>query len=259
MTPLIDAHLHLDLLPDPRRALADLVAAEHQAIAVTNAPSVFEWTQRLVTNAPLVYAALGLHPELAVQRERELPLMWELLPKTRYVGEVGLDYVTRSRSERAAQRRIFEHIVDACDAAGDKILSVHSRRAAADVIKILEGIRGTVILHWFSGTANQLLRAAEAGFFFSINPSMGASRQGRELMRQMPSNQVMTESDAPFAQVDGRPVATADILKFSEMLAMLWGCEPQEVQQSLRRTFEHVTRYAPPKDFNDDGLEWIRR
>lgn len=242
MTPLIDAHLHLDLLPDPRRTLAHLVAAGHRAIAVTNAPSVFEWTERLVADAPSVHAALGLHPELASERERELPLMWKLLPRTRYVGEIGLDYVTRNRSQRAAQRRVFESIVERCDAAGDKILTVHSRRAVTDVIDVLTGFRGVAVLHWLSATTTQLTRAAGAGLFFSINPSMAASNRGRDLIRRMPADQVLTESDAPFAALHGRPIDTVDIAQVIEVLADDWRCDAREARDKVLSNFNRATK-----------------
>ena len=240
MEPLIDAHLHLDLLPDPRRALADLVAAGHQAIAVTNAPSVFEWTERLVAATTCVQAALGLHPELASERERELPLMWKLLPKTRFIGEVGLDYVTSDRGERAAQRRVFESVVERCDAVGDKVLTIHSRRAAADVTAVLKGFRGTAILHWFSGTIAQLKRASDAGCFFSINPSMTTSKRGRDLVQRMRPEQVLTESDAPFASINGREVNIADIARLADLLAESWQCDPREARCRLLRNFNQA-------------------
>jgi TatD DNase family protein len=111
-------------------------------MSVTNAPSVFEGTERLTSRSRFVRAALGLHPELAAERAAELPLRWDLLGRTRNVGEIGLDYVTGIMNERVLQRRVFEQIVSRCNDAGEKVLTVHSRRAESDVLDVLHGFRG---------------------------------------------------------------------------------------------------------------------
>lgn len=113
--------------------------------------------------------------------------------RTRYVGEIGLDYVTSDPQNRARQREVFAAIVERCTSLGNKVLTIHSRRSAADVIAIVgPGFRGKAILHWFSGTAAQLQRAAEAGFLFSVNPSMMSSKNGRTLAAGMPRDHVLT-------------------------------------------------------------------
>src|SRR6266542_3905074 len=95
---LIDAHCHVDLFPDPN-ALADEAGCSRiHIIAVTNAPSVFLHTLALSRDRPYVHAAVGLHPEVAASHGHELERMWPLLEQTKYVGEIGLDYVTDDQS-----------------------------------------------------------------------------------------------------------------------------------------------------------------
>jgi len=113
-------------------------------------------------------------------RHRELPLLEELLGETRYVGEAGLDYVTRDPAERARQRQVFATILNCCASHGDKVLTIHSRRAADEVVAMLGAdFPGTAILHWFSGSSKTLAKAVAQGCFFSINPAMLESTGGR--------------------------------------------------------------------------------
>src|SRR5689334_4805517 len=130
---LVDTHCHLDLYPDPSRIIHEVNAGGVYTIAVTNTPSVFRPLVALARRAARIRVALGLHPELAHRRQSELPLLLELLPETRYIGEIGLDHVTTDASDRASQRRVLDAILRACDAVGDKVLTIHSRRAADDV------------------------------------------------------------------------------------------------------------------------------
>ena len=108
---LVDTHFHLDLFPDAAAVADRCEARQIYTIAVTNAPCVFEKTERMTRGRKYLRAALGLHPELAVERRGELPMFRMLLPRTRYVGEIGLDYCTPSASDRRIQRSVFEEIL----------------------------------------------------------------------------------------------------------------------------------------------------
>ena len=68
---LIDTHCHLDLYPDPAAILAECERQGIYTIAVTNTPAAFPACRAMVEKSRYVRAALGLHPELAVARERE--------------------------------------------------------------------------------------------------------------------------------------------------------------------------------------------
>jgi len=160
MTYLFDTHCHLDLYPDYAALINEIEQEQIYTIAVTNAPSVFRQCATLTRKCKYIRAALGLHPELVMQRFRELDMMIEMLSETRYIGEVGLDYVTRNHGERELQRKVFQCIIEKCAGQGGKIVTVHSRRAADDVIDIIgDTFPGVILLHWFTGTDRALARA----------------------------------------------------------------------------------------------------
>ncbi len=230
----LDAHCHVDLYPDPGELARQMARRSCRGIAVTNAPFVFTHTKKLVGACPGLEPALGLHPELAAERAKEIELFRTLLPQTRFVGEVGLDYVTPDLGIRALQRAVFGEILSLCDEAGDKVLSVHSRRAATDVIAAVgERFRGRVILHWFSGTQKELERAQANGCYFSVNPSMTASKSGQALIRRMEPSRVLTETDGPFLRIrdiPAKPWQTVDCLPF---LADVWGCTREDAARRV--------------------------
>jgi TatD DNase family protein len=230
----LDSHFHLDLTPEPVRTLSQLQRAGHQVIAVTNAPSVFLATATLAAPAEGVHAALGLHPELVATHGNELPLMWQLFERTRFIGEIGLDYVTTDDVIRNQQRKVFEEIVSRCDKSGDKILTVHSRRSARDVVGIIGGgFRGKVILHWYSGSLRELKLAEEYGFYFSVNPAMCLSEGGLKLVHAMNPSRVLTETDGPFVSVNKRPAMAEDLIAVVTTLGNIWKCQPAEANQRI--------------------------
>lgn len=240
----VDSHCHIDLYQEPRRAIEQSEADRIYTIAVTNAPSVFAHTAALVASSRYVRPAIGLHPELVHSHRHELDAFRDCLTQTRYVGEVGLDYMTLDEETRSQQRLVLSTVAGWASDSGDKILTVHSRRAARDVISILSGIRAKVILHWFSGTKKDLERALERGFFFSVNNAMLRSEAGRALVLQMPPDRVLTETDGPFVQ-DGAEPATPRTVKVTiRELARLWGRSADDVQTSTLNTLRALLTTA---------------
>lgn len=237
----VDAHCHVDLMADPARCVEAAEAARIYTIAVTNAPSVFEHTHALCVGKRYVRAAVGLHPELVHSHGGELGLLVEQLKRTRYVGEVGLDYVTGDTPARSRQRSAFAEIAAACGRAGGRVLSIHSRRAVPDVLAILrEASPGTAILHWFSGTRRQVDEAVGIGCFFSVNPAMAASRAGRALLAAMPRDRVVTETDGPFVCIGTRPAGPDDVRGVVQALGELWGATETEAGAAVAHTFKRI-------------------
>jgi len=228
---LVDAHCHVDLFPRPDVIVAEVIERSICTIAVTNAPFLFPNTQQLAKKTPLLLPALGMHPELVKSHGNQLEQFLQLLPSTRFVGEVGLDYVTKDEADRREQRRVFESIVSACDQAGNKVLTIHSRRSAEDVIAILSGCNpGAVILHWYSGSLRDLRLALSAGYYFSINVAMIRSDSGQRLIRELPLNRILTETDGPFAKHDNQSATPSTVSFVIEYLSDMLDMAPDEVR-----------------------------
>lgn len=251
---LVDAHCHIDLFPRPLELIEDAERRRIHTIAVTNAPSVFYHTRNLCCGRDLVHAAVGLHPELVHSHGRELQQMWAHLEETRFVGEVGLDYVTSDQELRRNQRGVFSAILSRCAERRDSVITVHSRRSAGDVISAVgEKFPGTVILHWFSGTREELDRAAAIGCWFSVNPSMVASRNGQILTAKMPRDRVLTETDGPFIKVHGEAARPPDVIDAVKGLASIWELSIEDAAAIVLQNFRRAIGAR-----NDDGVHTPR-
>jgi TatD DNase family protein len=211
----VDFHCHLDLFPDHQAAIARAENAGIYTLTVTTTPKAWPRNRVLTRDCDFVRAALGLHPQLVAERESELPLWERHLPETRYVGEVGLDAGPRFYKSFDAQKRVFRFVLERCAEAGGKVLTVHSVRSAKTVLDMIEAHlppnRGRVVLHWFTGSRSEARRAAAFGCFFSINTEMARSDRGRALVAELPLDRLLTETDGPFTQVDGRPAHPTDV------------------------------------------------
>ncbi len=150
--------------------------------------------------------------------------LWEHhLSETRYIGEVGIDASPRFYKSLDVQKQVFRTILERCADAGGKILTVHSVRSVRIVPDMIERHltrdRGVVALHWFTGTKAEARRAATLGCYFSINAEMMRSDRGRTLVAELPMDRLLTETDGPFTQMDGRPTEPNDARKAIDTLA----------------------------------------
>ncbi|MDX6578428.1 MAG: TatD DNase family protein [Blastocatellia bacterium] len=240
---LIDAHCHVDLYPDYAALIEETEAAGIYTIAVTNTPSVFRHCLALTDGKRFIRTALGLHPQLVRERHSELALMSDLLGQTKYIGEVGLDFVTQDDHERTLQQRVFSKILEECADDGNKVLTIHSRRAAAEVVDMIgDSYPGKIILHWYSGSRNVLERAISYGFYFSINTSMINSAKGRELLNQIPRDRLLTESDGPFVKTNGRAARPSDMVRVIEGLSDILDIDRRQTARRICENFRCVLR-----------------
>lgn len=241
---MIDFHCHLDLYPNPLQVARDCAKWGIYVLSVTTTPSAWTGTVGLAEGASRIRTALGLHPQLAHQRKSELGLFEQLLPQARYVGEIGLDGSPECRAYWEDQITVFGYILSACVDAGGRVLSIHSRRAASAVLDKLEAqpAAGTPVLHWFSGTIREMQRAIKLGCWFSIGPAMLASEKGRALTAKMPPDRIVTETDGPFAQIDGNSAFPWDCARVVPILTSLWDKPPGAVEEQLRINLRRLTR-----------------
>ena len=233
----VDFHCHLDLYDDHALLIAECDRERVATLAVTTTPKAWTRNRAMVAGSDLVRVALGLHPQLVAERAGELQLFERQLAETRYVGEVGLDAGPRFYRSFAEQQRVFDHILRACAEQGGKVLTVHSVRAVGKVLEHLERAlppdRGRTILHWFTGTTAEARRAVALGCYFSINGEMLRSARHRQLVAGLPIDRLLTETDGPFVEINGRRIRPRDVVGTVELLATLRALQPEELARAI--------------------------
>jgi TatD DNase family protein len=239
MTPaLVDFHCHLDLFADMESAIAETDAAGIYTLAVTTTPKAWPRNNALARATRHIRAALGLHPQLVGERYGEISLWDEYLQDARYIGEVGLDAGPRFYNSFELQRSIFTHILQACAKASGKILSVHSVRSAKTVLDLVEHHfpvdRGRIVLHWFTGSKSDARRAVDLGCYFSLNDAMLQNERGRDLVLGLPSDRLLTETDAPFTRTNGRPTVPSDVAGTVAALSTLRNIDAATMAETIR-------------------------
>ena len=153
----------------------------------------------------VLWATAGVHPhEAATYDDATDARLRELArdPAVRAVGETGLDYF-RHLSPRDAQLAAFERQLAIAADVG-KPLFLHQRDAHADFLALLRAWRDrvpAVVVHCFTDTAEALADYLALDCHIGITGWICDERRGthlRELVRAIPANRLMIETDAPY-------------------------------------------------------------
>jgi TatD DNase family protein len=252
----IDTHAHLcDPAFDPDRP--DVLARARAAgaagiVCVGESLEDARKNLALARKDPLLLPAAGLYPDRfdTVEADALVELIRAECGKLVALGEVGLDrWITKKAPEgeqvhlELQQGKLFVRFIDLALEL-DLPLNVHSRSAGGRTIAVLleRGAR-RVQMHAFDGRASTARPAVEAGYYFSIPPSIVRSRQKQKLVRQLPLDCLLVESDSPVlgpeAGVRNEPANIAPTL---EAIARIKQLSLRQVEDAVARNTARLYR-----------------
>ncbi|MAS03470.1 MAG: hydrolase TatD [Ahrensia sp.] len=222
---LLDTHCHVSAYTDPVAILREADEAGVGVVAVTEDPDEYRRLRTRLGRREHVEVALGLHPlRAAAFGPTELARFFRLVPQTNWIGEVGLDYSRAGAATAKAQQRVFDVVLTEAQ-PGRHPLTVHSRGAEKDVVRRLADAGLPAVLHWYSGPVNLIGEALQAGLYFSINVAMTRSRKFPTLMREIPQDRILLETDGPYAKDHGRPARPDRLDDVATAIGLFWGTD----------------------------------
>jgi TatD DNase family protein len=229
---MIDTHAHLDALDDPAGAIARArEVGVDRIIAIGSGVASSRATLAIAADGRGVFAAIGIHPHQAADRETIQEIRRLVDGETVAIGEIGLDFF-RDYAARDAQRRVFEAQLALAADLG-KAVVIHSRAAAEDTAALLEPFGGTVVLHCFS-SPELLPVALERGYYVSFagNVTYPKAQDLRAAARRVPADRILAETDTPYLPpqpVRGKPNEPANVVHAVAALANTRAEDPAEL------------------------------
>ncbi|HSW37976.1 MAG TPA: TatD family hydrolase, partial [Acidobacteriota bacterium] len=204
MKMIVDTHAHLcDEVFDrdlPRVLARARAAGISSVIAVSETMKDAGKNLQLAERCPMIRPAAGLYPTCLDPDAADEMISFIRKNSERLVaiGEVGLDYwKVQEEAARERQREIFKRFIRLSREL-DMPLNVHSRSAGRHVVELLLEMEASKVqLHAFDGKASTALPAAEAGFYFSVPPSIVRSSQKQKLAKKLPLSRLLIETDSP--------------------------------------------------------------
>ena len=214
---------------------------------------------RLANKYENVFASIGLHPNDNLEDFREKDYI-ELVknPKTVAIGECGLEFFRLGEDAEEEKRRqidIFEKQIDFA-VKYDKPLMIHVRDAHLEVLNILDKkkkeygriLRGNI--HFFSGDVELAKKYIDLGFAISFTGVITFTNDYDEVVREIPLEYIMSETDAPFVAPKphrgerNNPLYVKEVVK---RIAEIKGLGEKEVEKVM---VENAIKFFKIKDKN---------
>ena len=204
-----DAHVHANLMDTPLNVARSSHDAGLAFFACGVTPQDYLELAPQLTQAN-IRVGLGAHPWYISDgrvTQKDIELLIELMEQTPYIGEIGLDFSSRYCVDglQDLQVKAFTKI---CARAAElsrndqpRVLSMHTVRSVNAVLDILEQTGAAQecvpIIHWFSGSSEELQRAIKLGCWFSVGEMSLKTKRGREYAKVYPQDKLLTETDLP--------------------------------------------------------------
>ena len=151
---------------------------------------------------PMLYYAIGSHPELSSILITKDQLDSVYTPNTIAIGECGLDYYRAQNKENQEKnfRVQIEYSIE------KKLpLIVHTRAALEDTLKILSDYykKGDInkgVIHSADGDIKLLEKIEDLGFYLSFNgiSTFKNAEKIREIIKNTDISKILIETDSPF-------------------------------------------------------------
>ncbi len=152
-----------------------------------------------------VYAAVGVHPNDCADFDAAMLSEVQSLAqhsKVIAIGEIGLDYYWHT-VDPSVQAYAFQAQLELAAEVGKPVI-VHSREAAEDVMTMLEHHSSLVtrhgVVHSYFDDLTIMQRAFAINFYCGVTGpiTFKKSDREREIIRQVPIDRLLIETDAPF-------------------------------------------------------------
>lgn len=205
-----DARFYGEENPDGAEALLESLFAEGLlgVINVGTNPKSNILAIEQAKRFPLMYAAVGLHPEdmahTGMTLEDMIASVRELLGnreenKIVAIGEIGLDYYWEPY-DKVAQQACFEAQLELAREL-DMPVIIHDREAHGDCFETVlkyPDVRG--VFHSYSGSAEMAKELIKRGWYISFSGvvSFKNAAKVKEVAKVVPDERILIETDAPY-------------------------------------------------------------
>lgn len=200
-TNLIDVHCHINFFKNAGDIALECEKTKTHTVYVTTSPSQFDETFEYVKELKYIYPSLGFHClESYYNLDDEKKIFLKNIDKTKFIGEVGLDFSKRASKSKIEQLELFQFVLELIKGK-EKILNLHSASAEDEVLEMIVkyGIK-KAMFHWYSGKIGTLKKIIDYGYYISINDAMCKSKKGQNIISKLPKDKVLVETDAPFIE-----------------------------------------------------------
>ena len=249
---LVDTHIHLsdqEYSGHLDEVIADAKTAGVSAL-VTNSVDLKSCQNdvKLAEQYPdLIYPVLGIHPwnvnflkQGELQETIDFILQENQKRRLMAIGEIGLDYKYETIWED--QLFVFDKMLHLAEQLRLPVI-IHSRGTTDKIVDMLQSYNvKRVLLHWFSHPMETLSKAIDLDYFITEGPPIVYSNGIREVVKQTPIANLLTETDGPVIYrkkpFSSKLTMSSYIQNVVETIAEIKNMAVCEVAEQIAKNFE---------------------
>lgn len=198
----------------------------------------------LVRKYDIVYGALGIQPEYAMDAsEEDFKFIEEHINDDRIlaVGEIGLDYHYDIDKDR--QKEVFKRQLDIARKYNKPII-VHSRECIQDTYDILKMSNVEGIMHCYSGSVEMAREFIKIGFYLGIGGVSTFKNASRlvDVIKEIPMEYIVLETDSPYLSPEPYRGKRNEPINVGVILQKICDIKGLEYKQASDVTTKNVLR-----------------
>lgn len=219
---------------------------QHGVGRIVNVGSDFAACKRtleLTWQYPFLYGAVGIHPsDIEDLNEDVYDWLKETAADSKIaaIGEIGLDYYwEKDPKVQSKQRYWFCRQMELAREASLPVI-IHSRDAAEDTLKLVQGIHGEDIpgvVHCFSYSPELAQEYVKMGYYIGIGGvvTFKNAKKLKETAMQVPLERILLETDCPYLSPEpnrGKRNSSLNLPYVVKEIAALRGISEEEVRNA---------------------------
>lgn len=255
----IDIHSHINLEPllsSENEVIARMFEHDTGTITIGVDYETSSKALEMAMKYDFIYAGVGLHPNDNLTEELDIEKYRQLAQNDKVVciGETGLDYFRNEGEDfKVRQKEIFKrHIELAIEL--NKPLMIHARPSkgsqdaymdALDILEIYKKENTTLHanFHFFVGDLDIAKRIIENNWTVSYDGPITFSHDYDEVIKFLPIENIMAETDAPFAApvpYRGKTCEPFMVIEVIKKIAEIKGLDLETTTTQIRENIKRV-------------------
>jgi TatD DNase family protein len=260
---LIDVHAHIDLEGYEQYGGIDKLLDECKKNNVVTIigngvnPESNRKTLDIAKKHSIVKVALGIYPTHCLEyheqgKEKEFDIEIRSIEeqikhkKCIAIGEVGLEYKeikNITEKQKDIQKKCLKIFCELAKKYNIPII-LHSRGAETEIVEYIESIgmkNKKVIMHCYSGRKHIVKRIKDNGWYFSIPCNLDRSEHFQGIVKEVPIEQLFTETDAPYLSPFPGKTNRPDNVKLTiKRIAAIKGLSEEDTANIIYNNFQRV-------------------
>lgn len=248
---LINFHDHLAFYEDFDQAVNMIEDSEIVTLACAMDLDDYINIEKYANGKRVIKKGIGIHP-FKIKENSYTEGLEDYIVEADFIGEIGMDFFWNEEEKHYnKQREIFEYFIEMA-VKYDKITNIHTKGAEREVLEILKKHRPrNPIIHWYSGDLDLVEEYLEIGAYFTISVDVGISRLTDELIKMLPLDKILTETDGPISlkwvkEENGNPQGIPDygypnyIGEIVSYIAEVKGVSAEKIEERIYQNYLYL-------------------